>query len=153
MAQLSNNGPITLDAGQSLTFTNVFITPSELGIMLPNGDNNGLYLRGVPTRRFFRCVKDFFSEFYSSFSANVSIPTGGTVESVSVAISVDGNPIPTSTMIATPAAVEEFSNISTQVFVPIPIYSTGLVTITNTSTQAITLQNSNLTVFMANTNK
>lgn len=150
MAQLSNNGPVTIDAGQSLTFTNVFVAPSELGIMLPNADNNGLYLRGLPARRLFRCMRDFFSEYYASFSANVEIPTGGTVESVSVAISVDGNPIPTSTMIATPAAVEEYSNISTQVFVPIPIYSTGLVTITNTSTQAITLQNANLTIFMAN---
>lgn len=150
MAQATANTLQTINAGQNAIFTSTFITPQEYGIILPNANDNAIYLRGLPIRSRLCgcCMRDFFSEFYASFSANIAIPTGGTVEAISIALTVDGDPIPASTMIVTPAAVEEFQNISTQIFVPIPKGSLGSLAVENISTQAIELQNANLTVFM-----
>ena len=50
------------------------------------------------------------ARFRISFGANIAIPTGGTVEAISAAISVDGEALATSTMIVTPAAVENYTN-------------------------------------------
>jgi hypothetical protein len=41
-----------------------------------------------------------------TFGGNIAIPTGGTVEAISMAITLDGEPVVTTTMISTPAAVE-----------------------------------------------
>jgi hypothetical protein len=41
-----------------------------------------------------------------TFGGNIAIPTGGTVEAISMAIALDGEPVATTTMISTPAAVE-----------------------------------------------
>ena len=41
-----------------------------------------------------------------SFGANIAIPTGGTVEPITVAIALDGEPLGSTFMISTPAAVE-----------------------------------------------
>ncbi len=46
------------------------------------------------------------------FGANIAIPTGGTVGAISIAYAVDGGTDQASTMIVTPAAVEEFFNVS-----------------------------------------
>lgn len=148
MAQLSANALQIVPAGQSAVFTNTFITPQEFGVILPRPDNNGLYLRGTIGRCTPKCWRDFFAEFYASFSANVQIPTGGTVEEISLAISQDGQPLPSGIMIVNPAAVEEFDNVSVQVFVPVPRGGIETITVDNTSTQDIGLQNANLTVFM-----
>ena len=158
MAQLSNATLQTIEAGQSAIFTTSFITPQEIGIILPNADTSSLYLRGIiPNRgflpRFCGCGwRDFFAEFYASFSANVQIPTGGTVGEISVAIALNGEPLQTGTMIVTPTAVETLDNISTQVFVPIPRGGFGSLSVENTGTEAIEMQNANLTVFLPGSN-
>lgn len=87
-------------------------------------------------------------EYYASFSANVQIPDGGTVEPISLAITVNGDPLPNSIMTVTPAAVEEFSNISTQVLVPVLRGCCTNVAVENISTQTVEVQNANLTVFL-----
>lgn len=151
MAQLSNAALQTIEPGRSAVFTSAFIAPQELGLILPNADTSSLFLRGLPIPRsmFGRCGwRDFFAEFYASFSANIQIPTGGTAGEISVAISVNGQPIPTSIMIVTPAAVQVFDNVSTQIFVPIPRGAVESVSVDNVSTQAIEMQNANLTVFL-----
>lgn len=71
----------------------------------------------------------------------MSIPTGGTVEPITVAITVNGVTEPATTMISTPAAVEEYNNISREVEIPIPRGCCQNVSITNTGTQPITMQN------------
>lgn len=44
--------------------------------------------------------------------ANIAIPTGGTVEAISLALSLNGEVLPTSIATVTPAAVEDFFNVS-----------------------------------------
>ena len=81
-----------------------------------------------------------------SFGGNIAIPTGGTVEAISLAIAIEGEALGGATMIETPAAVEEFSNVFASIFVTVPRGCCLTVTVRNTSTQAINVQNANLIV-------
>ena len=79
------------------------------------------------------------------FHANVAIPTGGTVEPISLAIAIDGEIDPSSTMIVTPAAVSEFWNVGAEIIVAVPsICRCSSISVRNTSTQAIDVQNANI---------
>lgn len=79
-----------------------------------------------------------------SFGGNIAIPTGGTVEEISLAITIDGEPLGSTVMIETPAAVEQFSNVFSAVFVAVPRGCCLTVGVRNTSAQAINVQNANL---------
>ena len=54
------------------------------------------------------------------FSGNVAIPTGGTVAPITLAIAIDGEPFPASSMITTPAAVDSYDNVASAIFVDVP---------------------------------
>ena len=82
----------------------------------------------------------------ANFSGNIQIPTGGTVEAISIALAVDGEPLQATKMIVTPAAVENFWNVSAQVYIDVPKGCCSTVAVQNTSGQTIEAQNSNLTV-------
>lgn len=81
-----------------------------------------------------------------SFGGNIAIPTGGTVVPISVAIAIDGEPVASTTMISTPAAVAEFNNVFGAVFIDVPKGCCITVSVENTSTQDIDVQNANLIV-------
>ena len=81
-----------------------------------------------------------------SFGGNIAIPTGGTVEAISLALAIDGEPVASTNMIITPAAVEEFFNVFSAVFIDIPRDCCSTISVQNTSTQAIDVQNANLIV-------
>ena len=86
------------------------------------------------------------ARFKVSFGGNIAIPADGTVEPISLAIAIDGEPIATTTMIVTPAAVEEFWNIFGAIYLDIPRGCCSSISVRNTSTQAIDVQNANLIV-------
>lgn len=86
------------------------------------------------------------ARFLVTFSGNIQIPTGGTVEEISVAIAVDGEPLLATQMIVTPAAVENFFNVSAQTYIDVPCNCCVTVAVENTSEQAIEVQNANLIV-------
>ena len=86
------------------------------------------------------------ARYLVAFSGNIQIPTGGTVEEISIAIAVDGEPLLATQMIVTPAAVEEFFNVSASAFVDVPCNCCVTVSVQNTSEQAIEVQNANLIV-------
>ena len=77
---------------------------------------------------------------------SIAIPTGGTVEAISAAISVDGEALATSTMIVTPAAVENYFNISSEALVDVPNGCCLTISVKNVSDQSIIFANSNLIV-------
>lgn len=86
------------------------------------------------------------ARFKISFGGNIALPTGGTVGPISLAIAIDGEPIETTTMISTPAAVEEFNNIFGAIFIDIPRGCCSSVSVRNTSDQEIDVQNANLII-------
>lgn len=82
-----------------------------------------------------------------SFSGNVSIPTGGTVQQTSVSIIQDGEAISGSNMLYTPAAVAVPGNIATDVLVRVyPCCATSTLSVRNTGAGTINIQDANIVV-------
>ena len=84
--------------------------------------------------------------FKVSFGGNIAVPTGGTVEAISLAIAIDGEPLQSTTMTVTPAAVEQFFNVFGSVYLDIPRGCCSQISIRNVNTQSIEVQNANLIV-------
>ena len=78
--------------------------------------------------------------------ANIAIPTGGTVGAISVAITIDGATIPSSTMTVTPAAVEQFFNVSRAINAGVFAGCCESISVRNTSDQPILVQNANIII-------
>ena len=81
-----------------------------------------------------------------SFGGNIAIPTGGTVGPISLAIAIDGEAVATTTMISTPAAVEEYQNVFSAIFLDIPRGCCSQISVKNISDQDIEIQNANLII-------
>lgn len=81
-----------------------------------------------------------------SFGGNIAVPTGGTVEAITVALAINGEPLASTTATVTPAAVENYFNIYVAAFVEVPRGCCLTVAARNTSTQTINFANSNLIV-------
>lgn len=78
------------------------------------------------------------------FGGNIAVPTGGTAEAISLAIAVQGEPLASTTMIETPAAVEAYGNVGASVFIDVPQGCCVTVSVVNTSTQAVLVANANV---------
>jgi hypothetical protein len=81
-----------------------------------------------------------------TFGGNIAVPTGGTVGPISLAIAIEGEPVPATTMIVTPAAVEQFFNVKSSVFIDVPRGCCTRISIVNTSDEPIVVQNANLII-------
>lgn len=86
------------------------------------------------------------AQFKVSFGGNVAIPTGGTVGPISLAITIEGEPLGSTIMISTPAAVEEFNNVFSAVYIAVPAGCCLTVGVRNITDEAISVQNANLIV-------
>ena len=136
MAEFSNSNTVSVAAGENLPLTE---TAVKAPACIVHRDGSGLVtLRGLTNQ----CK----ARFKVSFGGNIAIPTGGTVGAISVALAVGGEALNSATAIVTPAAVDQYSNVFTAVFVEVPRGCCITVALKNTSTQAISIANSNLTV-------
>jgi hypothetical protein len=86
------------------------------------------------------------ARFKVTFGANVALPADGTVGPISLAIAINGEPVATTTMIETPAAVEEFSNVFSAIYIDVPANCCSQISVRNITDQAIDVQNANLIV-------
>lgn len=84
--------------------------------------------------------------FLVTFSANIAVPTGETVGEVSLGITQDGEILGGSVMRATPAAVEEYFNVSSQHYVDTYCQCCVNVGVQNTGTIPVLVDNPNITV-------
>lgn len=85
------------------------------------------------------------ARYLVSFSGNIAVPTGQTVGEISVAISIDGEPAQATRMRVTPAAVDEYFNVSASTYLDSPNNCCIRVSVENTSDIPINVQNANLT--------
>lgn len=91
------------------------------------------------------CRRIYETDYEVEVHANIEIPTGGTVEEISLALAVDGVVDPASIMSFTPAAVETAGNVGTSIIVSVPsICGCDSVAVVNASTQDITINNASL---------
>ena len=81
-----------------------------------------------------------------SFGGNIAIPADGTVAPISLAIALDGEGIQSTTMIVTPAAVDQYWNVFSAIFVDVPRGCCMSVSVKNIGTEPINVQNANLIV-------
>ena len=102
-------------------------------------DDSGLVmLRGITNQCRAR--------YKVSFGGNIAIPTGGTVEAISLALAIEGEPIGATTMTVTPAAVEEFNNVFASIFLNVPAGCCYTISVKNLSEDDIDVQNANLII-------
>ena len=126
----------TVQANQNVYFTDT-VTDGNCAIMHREG--SGLVsLKGLTNQCRAR--------YKVTFGGNIAIPTGGTVEAISIALAIDGEAVAATTMTVTPAAVEQFWNVFGAIFVDVPRGCCQTVSVQNISTQAIDVQNANLIV-------
>ena len=137
MAEFTANAIQNVGVNQNILFTDTAIFGNNSII---HREGSGLItLRGITATQ---CR----ARFKVTFGANIAIPEGGTVGPISVTIAINGEPISSTRMIETPAAVEEFNNVSRSVNIDIPAGCCSQISVENTSTQAIDIQNANIIV-------
>lgn len=134
--EITANAIQTVNVNQNVLFTDTVV---DGNCSIIHRDGSGLVsLKGLTSQ--------YRARYKVTFGGNIAIPTGGTVESISVALAIDGEPVATTTMIVTPAAVEEFWNVFGAIYLDIPKCCCSQISVTNISTQSIEVQNANLIV-------
>ena len=134
--ELTANALQAVEANQNILFTDTAIAGS---CSIIHRAGSGLVtLRGITNQCRAR--------FRVTFGGNVSLPAGGTLGPVSLAIAINGEPVATTTMISTPAALEEFNNVFSSIFLDVPAGCCSQVSVKNTTNQSIDVQNANLIV-------
>lgn len=126
----------TVAPNANVLFTETVVDNSPSIIHRPG---SGLVtLRGLTTQCRAR--------FKVSFGGNIAISTGGTVAPISLALTIDGEPIASTTMIETPAAVGDYSNVFSAIYIAVPAGCCLTVGVRNTSTGDVDVANANLIV-------
>lgn len=96
-----------------------------------------------------------FARYQVTYNGNIAVPTGGAVAPIAVAITVNGEPRPTSRAIFTPAAVDTYGNVTSTAIITVPKGCCFTVSVRYVSadedpatvpTPAIEVQNSNLVI-------
>lgn len=126
----------TVPANQNVYFTDA-VTCGSMSIS--HRDDSGLVtLRGLTNQCRAR--------FKVSFGGNIGLPADGTVGPISLAIAIDGEAVRATTMTVTPAAVEEFFNVFSAVFIDVPRGCCVTVSVRNISEVPVDVVNANLIV-------
>lgn len=146
MAEYSANAVQTVNPGETIIFTESPV-PCNRGFVRHRDDTGNFLLAGYVPNTFVCCCNRANSANYLvDFGANIAIPTGGTPGQISVAITIDGNTIPSSTMAVTPAAAEQFFNVSRAINAQIWRGCCETIAVRNTSDQPILVQNANIII-------
>ena len=127
-------------ANQNILFTDTVVNGSK---WISHRTGSGLItLKGV---KGCDCGCQAKARYLVMFSGNIAIPTTGTAPSeISVTISLDGEPVASTRMRVTPGAVNYYFNVATSTYIEAPNGCCSTVSVENTSTQTIEVENANL---------
>lgn len=142
MAEYSANAVQIVNPGESVIFTES-PEPCARGFVRHRDGSGNFLLSGWLPRKGCSCRRKN-ANYLVDFGANISVPTGGTVEAISLALTIDGSTLPSSSMIVTPAAVDEYFNVSRAINADIWYGCCESVSVRNTSSQPIQVQNANI---------
>lgn len=123
--------------------------PCNRGYVYHRDGSGILTLRGIVNN-----ACGCFARYQVNFNANIAVPEDGTVGPIAVALAIDGEPIQTSRAIVTPAAVDEYFNVTSTAIITVPRGCCFNIAVENASfgataadpATAINVQNANLTV-------
>ncbi len=124
--------------------------PCTKGYVYHEDETGNFILRGIVPNQ---C--NCFAHYQVTFNGNIAIPDGGTVTPIAIALSVNGEPKPTSRAIFTPAAVGDYGNVTSTSIIKVPrgcCFSLGVEAVPATTDPTVTpapiieVQNANLTI-------
>lgn len=147
-AEYSANALQTVPAGVDVIFSESPV-PCNRG-MIYHRDESGLFRLASPSvmgcgYRPCCCCDMPTANYRVGFHANIQIPADGTVETISLALFVDGAEDPSSIMSVTPAAVEEPFNVGADIIVSVPwICRCSSVSVRNIGTEPVEVVNANI---------
>lgn len=114
-------------------------------------DETGIFiLRGIVNN-----PRGCFAQYQVTFNGNIAIPEGGTVTPIAIALTINGEPRTTSRAIFTPAAVDEYGNITSTAIIKVPkgcCFSLAVENVPATTDPTVTpapiieVQNANLVI-------
>ena len=147
MAEFAYNPIQVVEPGQNVLLNTVI--PCNKGYVFHRESAGIVILRGI-----VNCPQACFARYQVTFNANIALVEGATVGPISVALAIDGEPIQTSRAIITPAAVDEYGNVTSTAIITVPKGCCFTVAVDNTSAPAapgdaapeINVQNANLVV-------
>lgn len=124
--------------------------PCTKGYVYHEDETGNFILRGIVNNP---CNN--YAHYQVTFNGNVALPTGATVTPIAVALTINGEPRLTSRAIFTPAAAEEYGNLTSTAIIKVPkgcCFSLSVDAVpaatdpTVTPAPVIDVQNANLTV-------
>ena len=124
--------------------------PCNRGLVYHEDETGNFILSGASSNS---CNK--YAHYQVTFNGNIAIPEGGTITPIAVALTVNGEPRLTSRAIFTPAAAEDFGNVTSTAIIKVPkccCFSLGVESIPATTDPTVTpapvieVQNANLTI-------
>lgn len=145
MAEYLANAVQVVELNQPVIFTASI--PCNKGYVYHEDETGIFILKGV--------TNNCFARYQITFNGNIAVPTGGTVGPIAVAVTINGESRPTSRAIFTPAAVDEYGNVTSTAIVTVPkgcCFSmsvravSGVTEPTDTPAPAINVINANLVV-------
>ena len=138
MQTVALNAPILFNAS----------IPCNKGYVYHEDETGVFILRGI--------TSNCFARYQVTFNGNIAIPEGGEVTPIAVALAVSGEPRLTSRAIFTPAAVDEYGNVTSTALITVPkgcCFSLSVEYVdattdnaTVTPTPLIEVQNANLVI-------
>lgn len=137
MAEYSNIAAQTVAVNGNVLFTDTTSNCNK-GIITHRTGSGLINVKGA--------TNNCRAKYRVSFSGNIAVPTGGTAGPISLAIAIEGEPDLSTLAIATPAAVGVFNNVAMATDVWIPCGCFQSISVKNTSTQAISVANANITI-------
>ena len=126
----------TVPANQNVYFTDTVMCG---GCSITHRDGSGLVTLHGNTNQCRARIK-------VSFGGNIAIPTGETVGPISLAITIDGEALQSTTMTVTPAAVEQFFNVFSAVFIDVLRGCCVTISVKNINDIPVEVINANLIV-------
>lgn len=147
MAEFAYNPIQLVEPNQNILLDTVI--PCNKGYVYHRNQSGIVILRGIVNN-----PGACFARYQVTFNGNAALPEGATIGPISVALAIDGEPIQTSRAIVTPAAVDNYFNLTSTAIITVPRGCCFSVAVENVSAPAaaggvapeINVQNANLTV-------
>ncbi len=146
MAEYLANAPQNVALNNPILFTASI--PCNKGCVYHEDETGIFILKGK--------TNNCFARYQLTFNGNIEVPEDGELTPIGVAISVNGEPRPTSLAIFTPQAVDELGNVTSTAIVTVPCgccFSASVRYVDATTldpetepTGVITVQNANLVI-------
>jgi hypothetical protein len=147
MAEFTNNPVQLVNPNQPVILNTSIRCPK--GYVLHRNESGIVTLRGIVNNNL-----GCFARYQVTFNGNIAVPEGGTPGPIAIALTLGGEPILTSRAIVTPAAADEYFNVTSTAIITVPRGCCFNVSVDNISEPTsptavapqINVQNANLVV-------